>query len=72
MTLKLTIAALSFAITSLTFGQESTQLQRSPYKLTVALNKKTVYEQQIKATSYVLPDNTTQLYPGETVFIEIE
>ncbi len=72
MKLKLIFAILSFIATFFAMAQESTQLQRVAYKLTVAVDKKTFYEEAIKATPYVLPDNTIQLYPGETVFIEIE
>ncbi|MBS1664784.1 MAG: hypothetical protein JST68_27305 [Bacteroidetes bacterium] len=48
------------------------QLQRGAYKLTMPVDKSTVYEQEIKESPYVLPNNTIQLYPGETVFIEVE
>jgi hypothetical protein len=53
-------------------AQDSAQLKRMPYKLIVAVDKKNVYEEEVKEASFVLPDNTIQLYPGETVFIEIE
>ena len=72
MKLKLIVTALFLATTFLTFGQDSTPLKRTPYKLTVAVDKKKVYEEDIKATPYVLPNKALQLYPGETVFIEIE
>lgn len=58
--------------TFLGFGQDSTQLKRTPYRLTVAVDKKTNYEEDIKSTPYVLPNKAIQLYPGETVFLEIE
>jgi hypothetical protein len=54
------------------YGQDSTKLKRTPYKLTVVVDKKTVYEEDLKANPYVLPDNTVQIYPGETVYIEVE
>jgi hypothetical protein len=72
MKLKLIATALTLTTTFLAFGQDSTQLKRTPYKLTVAVDKKTTYEEDIKATPYVLPNKAIQLYPGETVFIEIE
>jgi hypothetical protein len=53
-------------------GQDSAQLKRVPYTLTVAVDKKTVYEEDIKETPFVLPGNTIQLYPGETILIEVE
>jgi hypothetical protein len=55
-----------------TYGQDTIQLKRTPYKLTLAVDKKTVYEEDIKASPYILPNNVVQLYPGETVFIEVE
>ena len=54
------------------YGQDTTQLKRVPYKLTVAVDKNSFYEEDIKATYYVLPDKTIQLYPGETIYIEVE
>jgi hypothetical protein len=57
---------------SLVHAQDTAQLKRMPYKLTVAVDKKTVYEEALKEAPFVLPDNTIQLYPGEIVFIEIE
>jgi hypothetical protein len=72
MKLKLIVTALIFSWTLLAFGQDSTQLKRTPYKLTVAVDKKTVYEEDIKATPYVLPNKVIQLYPGETINVEIE
>jgi hypothetical protein len=59
-------------ITFCTYGQDTAQLKRTPYKLTVAVDKNTVYEEDINATAYVLPNNTVQLYPGETVYLEVE
>lgn len=52
-------------------AQDTTQLKRSPYKLTVAVDKNSVYEEEISGTPYVLPDKTIQLYAGETVYIEV-
>jgi hypothetical protein len=72
MKLKLIAAALTLIPTCLAFGQDSTQLKRTPYKLTVVVDKKTIYEEDIKATPYVLPNKAIQLYPGETLFVEIE
>lgn len=59
-------------IAACSYGQDTTQLKRTPYKLTVAVDKNSVYEENIQGTSYVLPDKTIQLYPGETVYIEVE
>lgn len=54
------------------YGQDSTQLKRTPYKLIVAVDKKSFYEEDLKEAVYVLPENTIQLYPGETLYIEVE
>lgn len=56
---------------SVSYGQDTAQLRRTPYKLVVVADKNTAYEEEIKATPYVLPDKTIQLYPGETVYIEV-
>jgi hypothetical protein len=72
MKLKIIASVLILTTTHFAIGQDSTQLKRTPYKLKVAVDKKTVYEEDIKATPYVLPNKAIQLYPGETVFIEID
>ena len=72
MKLKLFAIVVTLTTTCFAFGQDSTQLKRAPYKLTIAVDKKTAYMEDIKATPYVLPNKAIQLYPGETVFIEIE
>ncbi|MCW3107034.1 MAG: hypothetical protein JWQ09_1540 [Segetibacter sp.] len=66
---------ITFAFLTIIFcsyGQDTSQLKRTPYKLTIAVDKNTVYEEDLNTTPYVLPDNTVQLYPGETVYIEVE
>lgn len=68
----LTYAILLLATSPFSYGQDSTQLKRTPYKLIVAVDKKFSYEEEIKATAYVLPNNVIQLYPGETIFVEVE
>jgi hypothetical protein len=70
--MKIIIAIAFLMIAFCTFGQDSAQLKRVPYKLVVAVDKKTVYEEDLQAAPYVLPNRTVQLYPGETVYIEIE
>jgi hypothetical protein len=72
MKLKLIATVLILTSTLLAIGQDSTQLKRTPYRLTVAVDKKTTYEEDIKATPFVLPNKAIQLYPGETLFVEIE
>ena len=64
------IALLTISLCS--YSQDIAQLKRTPYKLTVAVDRNSVYELGVKATQYVSPDQTIQLYPGETVYIEVE
>jgi len=52
-------------------AQDTSGLKRPAYKLNLAVDKKTFYEEDIKSTPYILPDTTIQLYPGETVYIEV-
>lgn len=48
------------------------QMKRLPYKLSVIIDENTVYKEDIKATAYVLLNNTIQLYPGENIYLEVE
>jgi hypothetical protein len=54
------------------YGQDGAPLKRTPYKLKVAVDKKSFYEEDLKEAAFVLPDKTVQLYPGETIYIEVE
>jgi hypothetical protein len=65
------IVPILLAVSFIGFGQDTTQLKRTPYKLFVAVDKQTFYEEELKEAPFVLPDNTVQLYPGETVYIEV-
>lgn len=65
-------AMLIVCVTHLLQAQDTARLKRTPYKLVVPVDKKTTYEEDLKAVPYVLPNNTIQLYPGETVKIEVE
>ena len=62
---------MMFIATSLS-AQDLFPLKRKPYLLTVAVDKKNTYEENLPESNYVLRDLTVQLYPGESVFIEIE
>ncbi|MES2773356.1 MAG: hypothetical protein V4722_04185 [Bacteroidota bacterium] len=70
MNFVISLALLLIAISS--YAQDSTQLKRTPYKLIVQVDKKNVYEEDINATPYVMPNKAVQIYPGETIFLEIE
>lgn len=70
-TIVLALSALSF--TSALHAQDTSQLTRKPYKLSVIVDKQTVYQVDLKETPFIhYPDNTIQLYPGETLYVEIE
>lgn len=53
-------------------GQDSAILKRTPYTLRIDVNKVNFYEEQIGATPYIFPNNGMQIYPGETIYVEIE
>jgi hypothetical protein len=53
-------------------GQDTTVLKRPAFNLKVAVDKKSLYEQDVESAPYVLPDNTIQMYPGETIYIEMD
>src|SRR4249920_2400542 len=70
---KLLIVSAGLVTTSLSIAaQDTTDFKRPAYKLTVAVDKKSFYSEEIKSGSFVLPDNTLQLYPGETVYLEMD
>jgi len=54
------------------YGQDTSVLKREPYKLSLAVDKDTFYEEEIQAVPYIFPNNSVQVYPGETIFIEVE
>ena len=68
----LLFTSLVFVSSQLIQGQDTSQLDRAAYTLKVQVDKKSFYEEEIKAGPYILPNNTIQLYPGETVYIEID
>jgi hypothetical protein len=72
-TKRVLIFAVSMMIlTASVNAQDLFPLKRKSYLLKVEVDKKTSYEENLPEANYVLPDQTVQLYPGETVFIEIE
>lgn len=52
-------------------GQDTTVLKRTPYTLKIEVDKKNFYEDQIGATPYIFPNNGMQIYPGETIYVEV-
>ena len=59
------------AISICSIGQDSTLLKRTPYTLRVAVDKHHFYEDKVGGTPYVLPDKSIQIYPGETIYVEV-
>jgi len=70
MTLSISIAFLTIAFCS--YGQDTAHFKRIPHKMTVLVDNSTVYEEDLDEAPFILPDNTVQLYPGETIYIEVE
>jgi hypothetical protein len=57
------------------FGNAQTDtavLQRQAYKLSMPVSKKTVYESDVPAGPFIVKDDILQIYPGETVFLQVE
>jgi hypothetical protein len=67
----LVLAIFATMLIKSTDAQDTALLQRTPSTLRVAVDKNNFYEQQIGATPYLLPDNTIQIYPGETIYMEV-
>lgn len=63
---------LFFTTVQCSYGQDSLSIKRAPYLLTVLVDKKNFYEEDIKESSYIFPDKTIQLYPGETIYVEAD
>ena len=67
----LILVAITVTLTLSSKGQDTAILKRTPYTLKIEVDKKNVYEDQIGATPYVFPNNGMQIYPGETIYIEV-
>jgi hypothetical protein len=65
----LVVITMTFSLSSK--GQDTTALKRTPYTLKIEVDKKNFYEDQIGATPYVFPNNGMQIYPGETIYVEV-
>lgn len=53
------------------FGQNAPDLHRVAYKNSILVEKNSVFEQKVPASPYVFPNRSIQIYPGETIYIEI-
>lgn len=72
--MKKSILLFAFTIASVLNAvcQEESVLLRQPYRLKVVVDKSTTYEEDLPARPYLFPNKAIQIYPGETVFIEVE
>jgi hypothetical protein len=69
---KMTIILILVLTTALGFGQTNDLPKRDTFTLNIAVDDSSFYNSEIKASAYVLPDNTIQLYPGEKIYVEVE
>ncbi|MGC4036367.1 MAG: hypothetical protein QM764_10410 [Chitinophagaceae bacterium] len=60
------------SFSKITIAQDTATLKRAAYKLKIEVDKDNYYEEQLKETPYIWPDNTIQLYPGEKIYVEVE
>ena len=66
------LVVFAFTLTLGSKGQDTTVLKRTPYTLKIEVNKESFYEDKIGATPYVFPNNGMQIYPGETIYVEVD
>lgn len=65
------LVVIILTLTISTKSQDTTVLKRTPYTLKIKVDKENFYEDQIEATPYVFPNNGMQIYPGETIYVEV-
>ena len=65
------LVVITLTLTVSSKGQDTTVLKRTPYTLKIEVDKKNFYEDEIGATPYVFPNNGMQIYPGETIYVEV-
>ena len=65
------LVVITLTLTVNSRGQDTTVLKRTPYTLKIGVDKKNFYEDEIGATPYVFPNNGMQIYPGETIYVEV-
>jgi hypothetical protein len=68
----LLVSMYAFSTHFVLFGQDSANLKRPAFKLKVSVDKNSYYEANIESTPYVLPNKAIQLYPGESVYVEVD
>tara|TARA_R100001015_G_C4633414_1_gene198324 strand:- start:134 stop:634 length:501 start_codon:yes stop_codon:yes gene_type:complete len=70
--LRTTILIIVFCGSISLLSGQNNRLTRHPYTLKLFLDNQRIYEVDIQGSKFVLPDNSIQLYSGESVFIEVE
>jgi hypothetical protein len=72
--MKYILALLVFTLTVpfISKAQDTAILKRTPYTLKIYVDKVNFYQDEIGATAYVFPNNGMQIYPGETIYVEVE
>jgi len=68
----LLISMLFLTTTTALFSQSNDLPKREAFNLRVAVDETEFYNEDIKASSYIYPDNTIQLYVGEAIYVEVE
>ena len=61
-----------FLMNILCYSQSNDLLNRNAFTLKLAVDGSNFYQAEIKESPYLLPENTIKIYPGETLFVEIE
>ena len=71
--MKKVIAIIVFLISANQYlsAQDTTELRRDAYKQSLPVDNNSTFEQQVPASPFVFPDKTIQIFPGETIYIEI-
>jgi hypothetical protein len=69
---KLTLFIALVVLATIGFGQNNDLPKREAYQLKLAVDGENFYQEDVKPTDYVYPDNSIQLYPGEKVYLEVE
>ncbi len=53
-------------------AQDNIKKERDEFKLQVAVNETNSYEKQMPKSKYLIDSNILQLYPGESIFLELQ
>jgi hypothetical protein len=54
------------------YAQTNDLPERKAYTLQLKVNDSSYFQSDIQSSPYVMPENTIQIYPGETIYIETE